>query len=167
MTLSDAEDAIELFSLSLFGGSPEDAAMRDFRPPGCRQSSKQVKAGPFKGLLALHGVSTLDQCTQGALATLCSFFHEFPLLMSQGHLFIRNCDGTKVSHICKVAVQSEAKRFMAALEKRCQLAASCEVSVGQLYALGDDINLAVPDMEVFIKQLNEGGDILLLASTLV
>lgn len=49
VTLSDAEDAIELFSFSLFGGSPEDAAMRDFRPPGCRQSSKQVKAGPFKG----------------------------------------------------------------------------------------------------------------------
>jgi hypothetical protein len=48
--LSDAEDAIELFSFTLFGGSPEDAAMRDFRPPGCRRSSKQVKAGPSNGL---------------------------------------------------------------------------------------------------------------------
>ena len=141
--------------------------MRDFRPPGCRQSSKQVKAGPFKDLLALHGVSTLDQCTLGPLATLCSFYNEFPSLMSHGHLFIRDRDGTEASYICKVAVQSEAKRFMAALEKRCQLAASCEVSVGQLYALGDDINLAVPDMEVFIEQLNEAGGILLLASTLV
>ena len=56
---------------------------------------------------------------------------------------------------------------MAALEKRCQLAASCEVSVGQLYALGDDIKLAVPDTEVFIEQLNEAGDFLLPASTLV
>lgn len=87
--------------------------------------------------------------------------------MSHGHLFIRDRDGNEASHICKVAVQSEAKHFMAALEKRCQLAASCEVSVGQLYALGDDINLAVPDMEVFIEQLNEAGGILLLASTLV
>ena len=87
--------------------------------------------------------------------------------MSQGHFSIRDRDGTEVSHYCKVAVQSEAKRFMAALEKRCQLAASYEVSVGQLYALGDDINLAVPDTEVFIEQLNEAGGILLLASTLV
>ena len=63
--LSDAEDAIELFSFTLFGGSPEDAAMRDFRPPGCRRSSKQVKAGPSNGLPDndLHGVSTSNQRT--------------------------------------------------------------------------------------------------------
>ena len=75
--LSDAEDAIELLSFTLFGGSPEDAAMRDFRPPGCRRSSKQVKAGPFDGLPDLHGVSTYIQRT-GPLATLCSFFYVFP-----------------------------------------------------------------------------------------
>ena len=54
-------------------------------------------------------------------------------------------------------LQSEAKRFLAALEKRCQLAGSSEVSVGQLYALGSDINLTMPDMEAFIGQLNEAG----------
>lgn len=54
-------------------------------------------------------------------------------------------------------MQSEAKRFMAALEKRCQLASSSMVSVAQLHALGDDINLAVPDIETFIDQLNDAG----------
>jgi len=46
---------------------------------------------------------------------------------------------------------------MAALEKRCQLASSSKVSVSQLYALGDIINLTVPDMETFIDQLNDAG----------
>ena len=54
-------------------------------------------------------------------------------------------------------MQSEAKRFMAALEKRCQLAGSSEVSAAQLCALGSGINLSVPDMEAFIDQLNEAG----------
>ena len=54
-------------------------------------------------------------------------------------------------------VQSEAKRFMTALEKRCQLVGSSEVSVAQLHAIGGDINLTVPSMEAFIEQLNEAG----------
>jgi len=42
--VSDAEDAIELVKFSLFAGSPEDAAMRDFRRTGGRRTSKQVCA---------------------------------------------------------------------------------------------------------------------------
>ena len=63
-------------------------------------------------------------------------------------------------------MQSEAKRFMAALEKRCQLASSSKVSAAQLYALGDDINLTVPDMEIFIDQLNDAGTFLTICQIL-
>lgn len=62
-----------------------------------------------------------------------------------------------------LAMQSEAKRFMAALEKRCQLASSSEVSAAQLCALGSSIDLTMPDMEAFIDQLNEAGTIVLLS----
>ncbi len=54
-------------------------------------------------------------------------------------------------------MQSEAKRFLAALEKRCQLAGSSEVSVAQMHVLGTKINLSVPDMDAFIEQLNDAG----------
>ena len=63
-------------------------------------------------------------------------------------------------------MQSEAKRFMAALEKRCQLASSSKVSVAQLYALCDDINLTVPDLETFIDQLNDAGTYLTICQNL-
>ena len=53
--------------------------------------------------------------------------------------------------------QSEAKRFITALEKHCQLANTNTLTVSQLYALASDINLAVPDMESFIEQLNDAG----------
>ena len=54
-------------------------------------------------------------------------------------------------------MQSEAKRFVTAMEKRCQLANTDRLSVSQLYALASDIHLAVPDMEGFIEQLNDAG----------
>ena len=54
-------------------------------------------------------------------------------------------------------MQSEGKRFVTALEKRCQLMGSSEVSVAQLHALGSKINLTVPDIDAFIDQLNEAG----------
>lgn len=56
-----------------------------------------------------------------------------------------------------MGVQKEAKRFLGALCKRCQLAGSDLVSIAQLYALADDLDLAVPDMEAFIEQLNDAG----------
>lgn len=56
-----------------------------------------------------------------------------------------------------LTTQSEAKRFLAALEKRCQLAGASEVSVAQLHALGTNINLSVNDMDTFIEQLNNAG----------
>ncbi|CAL5221646.1 g3873 [Coccomyxa viridis] len=104
VTLADAEDAIELVQFSLFAGSPEEAAMRDFRPAGSRRTSKQAR--------------------------------------------------------------SEAKRFLVALEKRCQLAVTSEVSVAQLHALGININLSVPDMDAFIDQLNDAGAPLLLVPSM-
>ena len=56
-----------------------------------------------------------------------------------------------------MTIQSEAERFLAALEKRCQLAGSSKVSAAQLHALGTSINLSVPDMDAFIEQLNDAG----------
>lgn len=63
-------------------------------------------------------------------------------------------------------MQSEAKRFLVALEKRCQLAVTSEVSVAQLHALGININLSVPDMDAFIDQLNDAGAPLLLVPSM-
>ncbi|KAK9824829.1 hypothetical protein WJX81_003431 [Elliptochloris bilobata] len=56
--------------------------------------------------------------------------------------------------------QAEAKRFLAALAKRCQLSGSAQVNVAQLYSLADDLELAVPDMLAFIADLNDAGELL-------
>ncbi|KAK9914958.1 hypothetical protein WJX75_002939 [Coccomyxa subellipsoidea] len=56
--------------------------------------------------------------------------------------------------------QKEARRFLGALAKRCQLAGSNLVTTAQLYALADDLDLAVPDTGAFIGELNEAGELL-------
>ena len=58
---------------------------------------------------------------------------------------------------CYSLPQKEAKRFLGALAKRCQLAGGNTVTAPQLYALADDLELAVPDMEAFLGELNDAG----------
>ncbi len=57
VTCADAEDAIELVQLSLFAGSPEEAAVRDFRPAGSRRTGKQAR-----GILHSSGCPTHQHC---------------------------------------------------------------------------------------------------------
>jgi DNA helicase MCM8 len=54
-------------------------------------------------------------------------------------------------------MQKEARRFLGALHKRCQLAGSNIMTVAQLYAIANDLDLAVPDMETFMQELNDAG----------
>ncbi|EIE22419.1 hypothetical protein COCSUDRAFT_56102 [Coccomyxa subellipsoidea C-169] len=54
-------------------------------------------------------------------------------------------------------MRKEARRFLGALAKRCQLAGSNLVTTAQLYSLADDLDLAVPDTGAFIGELNEAG----------
>ena len=61
------------------------------------------------------------------------------------------------SKLLLLCLQKEAKRFLGALAKRCGLAGSAVVSVAQLYALADDLELGVPDFEAFLADLNEAG----------
>ncbi|CAL8468614.1 g8154 [Coccomyxa elongata] len=56
--------------------------------------------------------------------------------------------------------QKEAKRFLGALAKRCQLAGSNLITTAQLYSLADDLDLAIPDTDTFIGELNEAGELL-------
>lgn len=56
-----------------------------------------------------------------------------------------------------VCMQAEARRFLGALAKRCQLSGSALVSTAQLFALADDLELAVPNMSDLIAELNDAG----------
>lgn len=56
-----------------------------------------------------------------------------------------------------MCAQKEARRFLGALAKRCQLAGSNLITTAQLYSLADDLDLAVPDTGAFISDLNEAG----------
>ena len=62
-----------------------------------------------------------------------------------------------VCQCCTLLMQKEAKRFLGALAKRCQLAGRDTATAPQLYALADDLELAVPDMEAFLGELNDAG----------
>lgn len=64
---------------------------------------------------------------------------------------------------CGWREQKEARRFLGALAKRCQLAGSNLVTTAQLYALSDDLDLTVPDTGAFIGELNEAGAVTLSA----
>ena len=63
---------------------------------------------------------------------------------------------------CWGYAQKEAKRFLGALAKRCHLAGSNVITTAQLYSLADDLDLAVPDTEAFIGELNEAGEMQLV-----
>lgn len=54
-------------------------------------------------------------------------------------------------------MQAEARRFLSALAKRCQVSGSALVSTAQLFSLADHLELAVPDMSGLIAELNDAG----------
>ncbi|KAL4189337.1 hypothetical protein AMTRI_Chr08g206540 [Amborella trichopoda] len=56
--------------------------------------------------------------------------------------------------------QKEAKRFLAALQKQSELHKKDCFSVSEIYSLADKIGLRVPDMDVFIENLNSNGYLL-------
>lgn len=55
------------------------------------------------------------------------------------------------------AGQVEARRFLGALAKRCQLSGSTLVNTAQLFTLADDLELTIPDMSDLIAELNDAG----------
>lgn len=61
---------------------------------------------------------------------------------------------TQKSSMCQ---QAEAKRFLGALAKRCELSGSSLVSMAQLYALADNLELNVSDTAAFVADLNDAG----------
>ena len=78
VTLADAEDAIELVQFSLFAGSPEEAAMRDFRPAGSRRTSKQARVlshssrGPSQQPCCDLGLQMHILSSSGCMDCLCT-----------------------------------------------------------------------------------------------
>ncbi|EFJ34946.1 hypothetical protein SELMODRAFT_405992 [Selaginella moellendorffii] len=56
--------------------------------------------------------------------------------------------------------QKEAKRFLNALQRKSDLQEKAVFNVSELYVIADDISLNVPDLEMFIENLNNAGHLL-------
>ena len=61
-----------------------------------------------------------------------------------------------------LSMQAEARRFLSALGRRAVQSGN-SFSVHQLFDLSDHLQLKVPDMRIFIEQLNDAGMVFLHA----
>lgn len=54
-------------------------------------------------------------------------------------------------------MQAEAARFLAALRRQADAKGTALFKVSDLFSTADSLELAVPDMQTFIEELNEAG----------
>ena len=78
---------------------------------------------------------------------------------------LEGCLRIKYKQGCLRSWQAEAKRFLGALSKKAELKGSELFAIEELFDIADILELNVPDLTAFIDQLNEAGQLSLLATS--
>eukprot|EP00976_Prorocentrum_cordatum_P082298 1184756-Prorocentrum_minimum.AAC.5 len=108
----------------------------------------------------------LDRCLLGPCPR-----SSVPLFSASAALTIRMLSGTGAAEFTPLtgefaplsgefAPLTDEFRFLAALARRSEAEGTALFSVPELFALADEISLNVRDVDQFIEQLNEHGDLL-------